>query len=705
MSDRRRALIVSPTASHPRDYGNRNRVWQTTHFLEAHGYEIHFVLYPIEDDWRNDVPRSAAEMQAAWSSFTVIPPSIRLHAAAAGDYHAIDEWWDPQIGHYLEWLLARQSFTVMVVNYVFLSRAFEYAPGPVVKVLETHDIFSGRKEMLAELGVAPEFFYTLPDQEQIAFNRADIVIAIKDSEAKLIGQRTARDVVTLPFYTETDIPPNGAAMRPPAPDVLRVGFIGADNQVNIANTQRFLDTYERYERVYSPPMEIVIAGGVCRHLTPRGETVRLAGRVADIREFYDNIDVVVVPLSRSTGIKIKTGEALAQQVPIVATSNGFDGYPAVDEYHNLPSQPAVCEALVKLAFDRDRLHVLAERTRMAAKLAEHRAAGGYARLATAIKKKAARIALVTDQDITVHATMPGERLVQWFELCSHIAPTLLFIIGERPAEAEEKLRQLRASQVEFVPPSPDAVDEIERMLQASDNDLPIGELVLSLSGEFGSPLFDRLRPRFPAMTIDLWAGNVASALSLSPEQADEFDVWVLPPPHAPSEQPRGLIVKPLRYIPGPLFDWNRRSVGDEIVLMRCRPSEDDEMALEFLQRQAGGSRKVSVFDCDAAASEDNLFDHLLIADKPSRIVAVGSDRRQARLYREFARYAGIGFGRIACGELPYLYDLPGGQAQLCVSPGDAVACACPPGAVVAPPEIEDTPWERYWNMSVAKIRQ
>jgi len=191
---------------------------------------------------------------------------------------------------------------------------------------------------------------------------------------------------------------------------------------------------------------------------------------------------------------------------------------------------------------------------------------------------------------------------------------------------------------------------------------------------------------------------------LSPEQAEEFDVWVLPPAHAPSEHPHGLIVKPLRYIPGPLFDWNRRSVGEEIVLMRCRPSEEDELALELLERQAGGSRKVSVFDGDAAAPEDDLFRHLLAAGKPSRIVAVGSDRRRARLYREFARYAGISFGRIACGELPYLYDLPGGQAQLCVSPGDAMACACPLSAEVATPEIEDTPWERYWNMSVAKIR-
>src|SRR5947209_10394625 len=79
LSIRRQALVFSPSASHPQDYGNRNRVFQTASHLRNIGYDIHFVLYPYENDWVNGIPPSAAEMRSTWSSFTVVPPSRPLH--------------------------------------------------------------------------------------------------------------------------------------------------------------------------------------------------------------------------------------------------------------------------------------------------------------------------------------------------------------------------------------------------------------------------------------------------------------------------------------------------------------------------------------------------------------------------------------------------------------------------------------------------
>jgi hypothetical protein len=709
-----RALVLSPSASHPRDYGNRNRVWQTTRFLQAQGFEIHFVLYPIEDDWQNGMPNSADEMRAAWTSFTVIPPSVKLHSRAAGDYHTIDEWWDPQIEHYLRWLLARQPFNLMVVNYAFLSKAFELAPDTVVKVLETHDLFTGRKEMLAALGLEPEFFYTVPDQERIAFDRADLIVAIKDSEAKLIAGQTRRDVVALPFFPDfgTLKTANGAA-REPASEILRVGFIGADNQVNVANVQRFLDLYERYEMVYSPPMEIVIAGGVCGKLTAGGSTVKLVGRVPDIREFYDGIDVALVPLSLSTGIKIKTGEALGQGIPIVSTGNGFDGYPAVDEYHNLPTLRGVCEALVRLAFDRSRLDLLAERTRMAAKLAERRTASAYLRLAAELRRQSVRIAIVTDRDVVRRPTVAHERLGQWIELCSHIAPTVLIIIGERPPDWAEMLRPLRASEVEFIEPASNVAAEVEKILVDSNEILPIGEVVLSLEGDSGRPLLDRLKPRFPALSIDLWTGTLALDLGLSAEQAGEVDIWALvPATPAATERQIGLRVVPLRYVPGHLYSWNRGKIGDEIIVVLCDPSDQDLVALGILTHRFRKLRRVGVFgdsereiglDGVAVLPEAALFSYLVGADKPSRVVAIGSDRRKARLYREFARHTEIGFGRIACADLPYWSSQHDRQPTLCLSPNDAVTCACASLDDLSVSEMSDSQWAPYWDLTVAKL--
>src|SRR5438105_634644 len=354
--NKRKALVFSPSASHPQDYGNRNRVFQTTSFLKDTGYDIHFLLYPFESDWEAEVPPSAAEMRAAWASFTVLPPSRPLHAPAAGDHHLIDEWWDPRIGSYLEWLFAREWFDVFVVNYTFFSKALDYAPASTVRILETHDMFAGRKELFAAHGAPAEFFYTTAEQEKLALDRADIVIAIKDAEAELLRKSAkSAEVLSVPFF----LPRERLALRPERVEMteeLRVGFIGALNSVNVLNMSKFLERFEKYCTIYMPPsISVSVAGDVCLQLHSNSPRVNLLGRVEDVTEFYNNIDVVVAPMSFSTGIKVKVGEALSYGKTVVATKNGFDGFRSVDPFHGLESVDAVCRALMKLAFDRGRL--------------------------------------------------------------------------------------------------------------------------------------------------------------------------------------------------------------------------------------------------------------------------------------------------------------------------------------------------------------
>ena len=55
-------------------------------------------------------------------------------------------------------------------------------------MLETHDSFSGRRETFEAHGIAPEFFYTTLERERVAFDRADLVVAIKDFRGPGDGQ-------------------------------------------------------------------------------------------------------------------------------------------------------------------------------------------------------------------------------------------------------------------------------------------------------------------------------------------------------------------------------------------------------------------------------------------------------------------------------------------------------------------------------------
>jgi len=171
-----RVLILAPTPTHPLDFGNRRRIFHIADAMKADGAEIHYVHYPAEQDWRQAPPLSAMRaMQACWDGVYTVPVTRPLHALPIGEHHGIDEWWDPAIGQMLEWLFATWRFDVMIVNYTWLSRALELAPHGVLRVLDTHDRFSGRRELLEARGIGPEFFFTTEAEEKIGLERADLV--------------------------------------------------------------------------------------------------------------------------------------------------------------------------------------------------------------------------------------------------------------------------------------------------------------------------------------------------------------------------------------------------------------------------------------------------------------------------------------------------------------------------------------------------
>src|SRR5437868_2921737 len=120
------------------------------------GFSVSFLLYPIDRDWADNVPDYYRELIDGFDYFAVIPNSRPLHQNARGYHHAIDEWWDPNIAQHLTWLFRRKRFDVFLVNYTFLAKAFEFALPGVVKILDTHDLFSGRRELFEQFGLAPE---------------------------------------------------------------------------------------------------------------------------------------------------------------------------------------------------------------------------------------------------------------------------------------------------------------------------------------------------------------------------------------------------------------------------------------------------------------------------------------------------------------------------------------------------------------------
>jgi len=90
--------------------------------------------------------------------------------------------------------------------------------------------------------------------------------------------------------------------------------------------------------------------------------MRLVGEVSDVAPWYQNSDVVVVPVRAGGGTRIKVLEAFSHRRAVVSTSIGMEGVDAVDGVHVLlaDTPEAFAERCVRLMADRVLRERLAE---------------------------------------------------------------------------------------------------------------------------------------------------------------------------------------------------------------------------------------------------------------------------------------------------------------------------------------------------------
>ena len=252
-----RLLVITPEATHPTNKGNRARIADLCERAAGLGWEVH--LAHIEQT-RGDREAMLGHWGAAYHPIPYhYPPGVqaraarRLRGALTSDYElAIDAWYDEDVDTYLEALQQRYAFDAVMVEYAHQSRAFQMFGPDVLKILDTHDSLAHRFARQRELGLRRTGFSTTPEEEAIAFSRADVVLAIQDREREEFQSRSEREVVTVGHRVPV-------LDHLPEPRENRLLFLGSRNQANVDGIEFFLE--EVWPRV-SDDVELLIAG--CR---------------------------------------------------------------------------------------------------------------------------------------------------------------------------------------------------------------------------------------------------------------------------------------------------------------------------------------------------------------------------------------------------------------------------------------------------------
>jgi hypothetical protein len=92
-----------------------------------------------------------------------------------------------------------------------------------------------------------------------------------------------------------------------------------------------VDAYRRLTREWLdsllPTASRIVVAGFGSDTLQRVPNVDILGAVSNVEEFYDLVDVVVVPIERGGGMKVKVVEAMMHGAPVLATEHALAGLP------------------------------------------------------------------------------------------------------------------------------------------------------------------------------------------------------------------------------------------------------------------------------------------------------------------------------------------------------------------------------------------
>jgi glycosyltransferase involved in cell wall biosynthesis len=153
------------------------------------------------------------------------------------------------------------------------------------------------------------------------FNR--VLVASSQEAEKYSGMYP--DVVWCPW----PIMPT-TVQRRDGPYDFDAGFLASDAVFNLEGLMEFVRLQLPAIREQFPDFSFVVAGGICEPFKLAcpdhvAKGIVSLGRVRSVADFYDVIATAVVPLLSGTGVSLKTLEAIAHGVPVLATLVGVRG--------------------------------------------------------------------------------------------------------------------------------------------------------------------------------------------------------------------------------------------------------------------------------------------------------------------------------------------------------------------------------------------
>ena len=158
--------------------------------------------------------------------------------------------------------------------------------------------------------------------EDLQYTKVDFNIPIAEGDLDYIQQHQGQNTLCIP-YGLNEIPD-----RKTKTFQAKIGFLGSlEWQPNIEGMEWFIDQCFPSISKTNKEVELIIAGRntPCYISKINHPQINILGEIEDINDFYDEVDIVIVPLLSGSGMRIKVIEGMAYNKLIISTSIGAEG--------------------------------------------------------------------------------------------------------------------------------------------------------------------------------------------------------------------------------------------------------------------------------------------------------------------------------------------------------------------------------------------
>jgi sugar transferase (PEP-CTERM/EpsH1 system associated) len=340
-----RILWLKTELLHPVDKGGKIRTYQMLKHLKRE----HHVTYLTLDDGTADT--EARERAAEYCQELVPVPhrtrekfSAAFYAELAANLvspspYALKKYESPAMRREIEARAGAGDVDVLVCDFLTPAVNMPLRP-PCATLLFQHNVEAliwRRHHEVQRNPLKKAYLYgqwrKMRAFERDACRRFDAVVAVSREDREMMERDyDLKSVSDVPTGVDTEFfRPSGAEEREPHGLVFTgsMDWLPNEDAINF-----FTGRVMPLVRKEVPGATLTVVGrnpsAALKELAGRDSSVRVTGRVEDVRPYMERASAYVVPIRIGGGTRLKIYEAMAMEKPVVSTTVGAEGLPVAD---------------------------------------------------------------------------------------------------------------------------------------------------------------------------------------------------------------------------------------------------------------------------------------------------------------------------------------------------------------------------------------